>query len=183
MSEEKNYKIKGTDWMEYGKDCIITSHKKTGIADKDGVVIVEPIYDYIKIEDYLHRVFVGYIEDKEIETTLFLNTFGDGFLCAEENNVQFIMNTWGKKIVVFNDDWFRTNGLSVHKKIINAWSLCKFENGSIVLDILEGKDYYVNIRISKEGYTEYVNDYWTDNNYYTAHDYYRDNPDIFEGMP
>lgn len=135
---------------------------KEGIVYKDGTTVVEPIFD--RIEGRYNVGVCAYKNSTQGIIRLFLGTYGDGLICAEDqtasidNNhyLQYFMDRYGNKQIVFDRDWLTKNNLYETARI-PSYSNCHFENGFIELEFELDRDYGVLYKIDKKGNAEFIN--------------------------
>ena len=114
-----------------------------GIVNIKGDTIVEPIYDTID------KHFIAYNKERDLYTSIFPSTFGEGLVCAEDYdkqnvtkygkiygwpNLQYFMDKRGCKQIVFDQHWANRNNINIKDFRISPSTTCHFQNGILKVD-------------------------------------------------
>ena len=137
-----------------GKYAVGIKDGKKGIVNKDGITVIEPIFDEIDHESFYEMI--AYNNDSPISYRFLLGTFGEGLVCAEESkeskriSLAFVDKDNNKKIV-FDEKWKRENGLELSQINIPFYSLCHFKKGVLRIDFPIDEYYGRIYEIDKQG--------------------------------
>ena len=127
----------------YGDFAISVKNGKMGIVNIKGDTIVEPIYDTID------KHFIAYNKERDLYTSIFPSTFGEGLVCAEDYdkqnvtkygkiygwpNLQYFMDKRGCKQIVFDQHWANRNNIDIKDFRISPSTTCHFQNGILKVD-------------------------------------------------
>lgn len=126
------------DW--YGDFAISIRGTKKGIVHKDGTTVIEPMFDYMELNDYRASASL----DNSISNFHFiLGTYGEGIICVEEHEnttqgrtrMQYFVNKDMGKELIFNEEWAHKNDIYLENFHIDHNTKCHFENGILKIDI------------------------------------------------
>jgi hypothetical protein len=152
-------------------DFVITTNEygKQGLSLKDGTIVIEPIYDSIT-RSSCYGNFLAYSRQSDNYTEIFPRTYGEGLICCEQYdkdkrkelgrliygwpNIQFYMDKHGKRIVIFDEDWFNKIGVFPKYGVISPSSVCYFTDGYLDIKIEDG-NCRCKFRVDRKGNAEY----------------------------
>ena len=120
-----------------GNFAVCIKGKKKGIVHKSGVIVLEPLFDEIEHNGF-HEM-TAYNDADNAAIRIFLNTFAEGLICAEEimgskSIVQFFMDKRGNKQIIFDEHWAKRNNIDLNGFHISPFATCHFQNGILKVD-------------------------------------------------
>jgi hypothetical protein len=137
-----------------GKYAVGIKDGKKGIVNKEGITVIEPIFDEIAHESF--NEMIAYYKNNPISYRFLLGTFGEGLVCSEEYNgskkmsFAFVDKDLNKKIV-FDEKWKKENGIELSQINIPFYSSCHFEKGILKIDFPIDEYYGRIYEIDKQG--------------------------------